>query len=161
MKIVMVLAALIGFCLLIQPHRVQAQGADFCQQFIGGSRISLEACIQDLDEKARFAAEERTGEVVGLWMSNKDLTNSVKNLQRTVGGIEKKTDNVDIDELNINLLGKRTDAADDLNDRVKKLEHTVDVQGALLDDQQQQIEVLRKMIDLMNRVVPVKKPKAP
>jgi hypothetical protein len=161
MKILMVLAALIGFCLLIclliQPHRVQAQGADFCQQFIGGSRFTLEACIQDLREKARFAAEERTGEVVGLWMSNKDLTDSVKGLQRSVGGIEKKTDNVDLDELDIKLLGKR---ADDLQDRVKYLEDMVHDQKIILDAQHEQIEILQKEVDLILRV-PVKKPKAP
>jgi uncharacterized protein YoxC len=129
MKTLAATVVVIGLCFIAQP--VYAQGATFCQQFVvTGSSLTLGACIQGLDRDARIVEDERAMEVIGVSMSKVDLTKAVKDLQRSVHDIEQKTVNVDLDAQDINILDKATD---DLRDRVKGLEDTVNSQATLFE----------------------------
>ncbi len=152
MKTLAVILALIGPCCLAQPS--YAQSNTFCEGFLrSGDRTDLAVYIQYIDREAAIVRQERDYELAGIAMSNVDLTKSVKDLETSVRDVEKRTERIDPSD--IKLLYEGTD---NLRDRVRELEDTVESQTVLLDKQRQQIEDLRKQIDWI-RAEPVKKPR--
>lgn len=144
MKILMVLAALIGPCLLAWhvhaqsvPEQKSAPGiympkahfrSVYCRSVGVGDLRDVQGCLSDLEGT----------------------------LEKVFDGVESLKSDVVLDEF---LASKTTDVQISLQDRLKELENTVHAQGILLDTQHQQIEDLQKQIDIIR--APVKKPKAP